>query len=53
MSLGVRVGADFLVMGNQEREKAGMENIIQHETDAAIKAAVEAIRILIHQNRAE
>ena len=51
MSLGVRVGADFLVLGNQEREKAGMENIIQHETDGAIKTAVEAIRILIQQDR--
>ena len=51
MSLGVRVGADFLVLGNQEREKAGMENLIQHETDGAIKTAVEAIRILIRQDR--
>lgn len=50
-SLGVRVGADFLVMGNQEREKAGMENPVKYDTEAAIKTAVEAIRILIRQEK--
>ncbi len=49
--LKVRVGADFLVIGNQEREKAGMENPIWHDTEAAIKTAVEAIRILIRKDR--
>lgn len=52
-SLGVRVGADFLVMGNQEREKAGLDNPIRYDTDAAIKMAVEAIRILIRQDQEE
>ncbi|MCI7812670.1 MAG: uridine phosphorylase [Lachnospiraceae bacterium] len=50
-SLGVRVGADFLVMGNQEREKAGLDNPIRYDTEAAIKTAVEAMKILIRQDK--
>ena len=49
--LRVRVGSDFLVMGNQEREKAGLENPIVHDTEAAIKVAVEALRLLIRKDR--
>lgn len=49
--LRVRAGSDFLVVGNQEREKAGMENLIVHDTEAAIKTAVEAIRILIKKDK--
>lgn len=49
--LRVRAGSDFLVVGNQEREKAGLENPIVHDTEAAIKTAVEAIRILIKKDR--
>ena len=49
--LGVRCGSDFLVIGNQEREAAGMENIIAHETEAAIQIAVEALRKLIKEDR--
>ena len=45
--LRVRVGALFLVMANQEREKAGLENPVVHDTDAAVKIAVEAVRELI------
>lgn len=48
---GVRVGADFLVMGNQERVKRGMENHISHDTEGAIETAVEAMRILIRRER--
>ena len=47
----VRCGSAFLVIGNQEREKAGLENPIVHDTEAAIKSAVEAMRILIHRDR--
>lgn len=50
-ALGVRAGADFLVMGNQERQKAGLENQIVHDTDAPIQVAVEALRLLIRQDR--
>lgn len=49
--LRVRAGSDFLVVGNQEREKAGLENPIVHDTEAAIKTAVEAIRILIKKDK--
>ena len=45
--LKVRVGSAFLVVANQEREKAGLENPVVHDTDAAIRLAVEAIRNLI------
>jgi uridine phosphorylase len=49
--LRARAGSDFLVVGNQERDKAGLENPIVHDTEAAIKTAVEAIRILIRKDR--
>ncbi len=45
--LKVRCGSAFLVVGNQERQKAGMDNPIVHDTDAAIRVTVEAIRHLI------
>jgi len=48
--LRVRVGACFLVVANQERAKAGLENKQVHETDSAIRVAIEAIRILIRQD---
>ncbi len=48
---GVRAGADFLVMGNQERAKRGMENYITHDVEAAVCVAVEAMRILIREDR--
>ena len=44
--LKVRVGSVFLTVGNQEREKLNMENPIVHDTEKAIKTAIEAIRIL-------
>ena len=44
--LRVRVGALFLVMANQEREKAHLENPVVHDTDQEIRIAVEAIRML-------
>ncbi|MBR0461338.1 MAG: uridine phosphorylase [Erysipelotrichaceae bacterium] len=47
----VRCGSVFLVMANQERAKAGLDNPIAHDTDDAIKVAVEAIRILIKQDK--
>lgn len=49
----VRCGADFLVMGNQERQAKGMENIIVHNTEAAVKTAVEALRILIENDKSK
>ena len=46
---GVRTGAVFHVIWNQERAKAGMDTDAEesHDTDAAVRTAVEAIRLLI------
>ena len=49
--LRVRVGSIFLVMANQERAKAGLENPVVHDTDAAILTAVKAVRHLIRADR--
>ncbi len=49
--LRVRVGSCFLVVANQERAKAGLENKQEHDTDLAIKVAVEAIKELIEQDK--
>ena len=49
--LGVRCGSDFLVVGNQERMAAGLDNPIVHDTEAAIKVGVEALRILIKEDK--
>ena len=45
--LRVRAGACFLVVANQEREKLGLENPVVHDTDMAIRVAVEAVRGLM------
>ena len=45
--LKVKVGSIFLVVANQEREKRGLENPVVHDTDSAIKVAVEAIKSMI------
>ena len=47
--LKVKVGSVFLVVANQEREKQGLENSVVHDTDKAIKTAIEAIKILIRE----
>jgi uridine phosphorylase len=48
--LRVRVGSVFLVVANQEREKKGLSNPQAHNTEAAIKVAVDAIRNLIKED---
>ena len=45
--LGARAGCVLNVVWNQELEKAGMSNPRCHDTEPGIKAAVEAVRILI------
>ena len=45
--LKVKVGSVFLVVANQEREKQGLDNPVVHDTDTAIKTAIEAIRSMI------
>ena len=39
------------MVGNQERMTAGLDNPIVHDTEAAIKVAVRALRKLIAQDR--
>lgn len=51
--LKVRVGAIFLVMGNQEREKAGLENQHVHDTRPTIETVIKAIQILIEKDNLE
>ena len=43
---GVKVGSVFLTVANQEREKQNLENPVVHDTEKAIKTAIEAIKIL-------
>lgn len=49
--LKVRVGSVFLVVANQEREKAGLENLQVHDTETAIEVAIEGIRKLIKADK--
>jgi uridine phosphorylase len=49
--LRVRVGAVLLTLANQEREKAGLENPQVHDTSGAVRTAVEAIRVLLAEDR--
>ncbi|MCL2442477.1 MAG: uridine phosphorylase [Treponema sp.] len=48
--LGARAGCVLNVVWNQEREKAGMSNPQSHDAEAAIKTAVEAVKLLISGN---
>ena len=45
--LRCRVGSVFLTVANQQREKAGLENIQHHDTETPSRAAIEALRELI------
>lgn len=49
--LKVKSGAIFLAIANQEREKLGLENPVVHDTEKAIKVAVEAIKVLIEKDK--
>ena len=51
--LHVRAGSCFLVVANQEREKLGLYNPVVHDTDMAVRVAVQAIRNLIREDRQE
>jgi uridine phosphorylase len=51
--LKVRAGSVFLVVANQERAKRGMENPVVHDTDRAIKVAIEGLRELIKTDKGE
>lgn len=51
----VQVGTILLVMANQEREKAGLDNPVVYDTERAVKVAVEAMRKVIraHEGQAD
>lgn len=51
-ALKVRCGACFHVVWNQEREAAGLDQREDHDTSAAVKVGVEAVRRLIAAERA-
>jgi len=47
----VRCGSVFHVIWNQEREAAGLDQKESHDTSAAIEVGVEALKLLIAQDR--
>ncbi len=46
-ALGVRCGACFHVIWNQEREAAGLDQDMSEDTSAAVRVGVEAMKLLI------
>ena len=50
-ALGVRCGSCFHVIWNQEREAAGLDQKESHDLSAAIEVGVEALKLLIRQDR--
>ena len=50
-ALGVRCGSCFHVIWNQEREAAGLDPDMTEDTSGAIKVGIEALKILIEQDR--
>lgn len=46
----VQVGSVFLAVANQEREKAGLDNPVVHDTDGAIRVAIVALKLLMEKN---
>lgn len=52
-ALDVRCGACFHVIWNQEREAAGLDQKESHDPEAAIQVGVEAMKLLIRQDRAD
>ncbi len=51
--LNVRCGSCFLVVANQERAKRNLENPQCHDTDIAIKVAIEALKEIIENDKKE
>ena len=49
----VRCGSAFHVVWNQERNAAGMDQTRDEDTDSAIRVGIEAVKILIEQDRAK
>ena len=51
-ALHVRCGSCFHVVWNQEREKAGLDQDMSEDTSAAVKVAVEALKLVIAADQA-
>lgn len=49
--LRVRCGSVFLVVGNQERAAAGLDNPIAHDTEVPIEIAIGALHTLIKNDK--
>ena len=49
--LHVRCGSCFLVVANQQRAAAGLDNPQVHDTDKAIRTAIEALKLLIEDDK--
>ena len=50
-TLGAKAGAVMLCVWNQEREKLGLDQNEEHDTQKAVRTAVEAIKILINEGK--
>ena len=50
-ALGAKAGAVMLCVWNQEREKLGLDQNEEHDTEKAIKTAIEAVKILINEGK--
>ena len=48
---GLHAGAVFHVIWNQEREAAGLDQQESHDTSAAIQVGIEAVKLLIEQDK--
>ena len=51
-ALHCRCGSCFHVVWNQEREAAGLDQKMSEDTSTSVKVAVEALKLLIMQDRA-
>ena len=50
-ALGCRCGSVFHVIWNQERESAGLDQKMDEDASSAIRAGVEALKLLIRRDR--
>lgn len=50
-ALDVRCGSAFHVIWNQERNAAGLDQEESHDTDAAIRVGIEAVKLLIQWDK--
>ena len=50
-ALGCRAGSCFHVVWNQEREAAGLDQDKSEDTSSSVKVAVEALKLLIEEDR--